>query len=183
MTRLFLSFFYIFLILLSQNGVAKMKQSFFEYEIKLINGKNYDLAQLKGKVILAVNTASKCGFTGQYKDLQKIHEKYKDQGLVVIGFPSNDFGKQEPAPNEEISQFCQRNYGVDFLLAEKNIVKGKDKQSLFVFLTESNKKYSGEIKWNFEKFIINKEGQVVDRFYSFRNPSSKKITRLIESLL
>lgn len=138
--------------------------SLYDYKVNTIKGTEASLADYKGKVLLVVNTASKCGFTSQYTDLQKLYEQYKDQGLEVLGFPSNQFGGQEPGSNEEISEFCQINYGVSFPLFEKIEVRDENKHPLFAYLTEQAG--GNDIKWNFTKFLIDRDGQVVKRFES-----------------
>ncbi len=151
-----------------------------EFTVKDINLKEVKLSTYKGKVLLVVNVASKCGFTSQYAGLQKIYEMYKDQGLEVLGFPCNDFGGQEPGTNEEIKNFCSLNYEVTFPMLDKVQVKGDEKAPLFDLLTNNSVTGKSSIKWNFEKFIIDKEGNIVDRFRSTTKPDSKKITKLIE---
>jgi glutathione peroxidase len=138
------------------------------FKMKGIDGKEVDLAQFKGKVVLFVNVASKCGYTGQYKGLQGLHEKYADKGLVIVGVPVNDFGKQEPGTDDEIAQFCSKNYGVKFtLLAKVPTVKdGAGQAPLYKFLTskETNPKHGGAVKWNFTKFLVGRDGAVVGRY-------------------
>jgi glutathione peroxidase len=141
------------------------------------------LSDYKGKVLLIVNVASKCGFTSQYEGLQKIYEQYKDQEFAVLGFPCNDFGGQELGTNEEIKNFCSLNYNVTFPMFDKIQVKGDEKTPLFKLLTNNPVTGKSSIKWNFEKFIIDKEGNVVERFRSTAKPGSKKITSLIEKEL
>lgn len=154
-----------------------------EFIVKDINLNEVKLSDYKGKVLLIVNVASKCGFTSQYAALQKIYEKYKDQGFEILGFPCNDFGSQEPGTNEEIKSFCSLNFGVTFPMFDKVNVKGKDKEPLFNLLTNNPVTGKSSIKWNFEKFIIDKEGNVVDRFRSATKPDSKKIISVIEKEL
>jgi glutathione peroxidase len=134
-------------------------------------------------VLLIVNVASKCGFTSQYKSLQKIYEIYKDRGFEILGFPCNDFGGQEPGTNEEIKNFCSLNYDVTFPMFDKVHVKGDEKAPLFDLLTNNTVTGKSSIKWNFEKFLIDKEGNIVDRFRSVTKPENKKITSLIEKEL
>ena len=160
----------------SSNAQAKIS----EITVKDINLKEVKLSDYKCKVLLIVNVASKCGFTSQYEGLQKIYEMYKDQGFEVLGFPCNDFGGQEPGTNEEIKNFCSLNYDVTFPMFDKVHVKGEEKAPLFDLLTNNSVTGDSTIKWNFEKFIIDKEGNVVDRFRSITKPDSKKITSLIE---
>jgi glutathione peroxidase len=154
-----------------------------EFKVKDINLKEVKLSEYKGKVLLIVNVASKCGFTSQYAGLQKIYEMYNDQGFEVLGFPCNDFGGQEPGTNEEIEKFCSLNYDVTFPMFDKVRVKGDEKAPLFELLTNNSITGRSAIKWNFEKFIIDKEGNIVDRFRSTTKPESKKIVSLIEKEL
>lgn len=134
-----------------------------------IDGKSQKLAQYQGKVTLVVNTASQCGYTGQYKDIEALYRKYKDRGLVVLGFPSNDFGGQEPGSNAEIKKFCEKKFKVSFPLFSKNPVVGENKQPVYRFLTE-HAEPKGEVKWNFEKFLVDRHGKVVGRYSSKVNP-------------
>jgi glutathione peroxidase len=148
----------------------------YQFKITSIDGQTIDLAQFKGKKILLVNTASKCGFTPQYKELEELSKKFKDK-LVVIGFPANNFGSQEPGANEDIKSFCEENYGVTFLLSEKSSVKGNDINPLFAYLTSTeNPDFTGEIKWNFEKFLIDENGKLIHRYRSTTKPLSREIT-------
>lgn len=150
--------------------------SIYDFSFTSIDGKEVKLSDFKGKNVLIVNTASECGFTKQYKDLQALHEQY-GKDLVIIGFPANNFGGQEPGSNEEIQSFCEKNYGVTFLLSEKVEVKGKDISPLFNYLTTAeNSDFTGDINWNFEKFLINKEGKLVHRYRSKVNPLDATIT-------
>lgn len=160
-------------------------ESVLDFTMPLIDGTPTPLSNFKGKVILIVNVASKCGFTGQYDGLQKLYEKYKDDGFTVLGFPANNFLGQEPGTNKEIATFCRTNYGVTFPMFSKISVKGKDKHPLYKFLTEkeTNPEFSGEISWNFNKFIIGKDGKVAARFGSMTSPSSKKLVKAIEEAL
>lgn len=157
----------------------------FEFTMKSLNGNNINLEKYRGKPILIVNVASECGYTYQYEGLQKLHEKYAKRGLVVLGFPSNDFGQQEPGSAIEIKTFCERNYGVKFDMFAKVVVRGPNKVPLYDYLTskETNPESFGEVKWNFEKFIINREGKIVGRFRSNVEPESKQIVSAIESAL
>lgn len=149
--------------------------SIYDFSFTSIDGKEVNLSNFKGKKILVVNTASKCGFTKQYKDLQLLHEKYGDD-LVIIGFPSDNFGGQELDSNEEIQDFCEKNYGVTFLLSEKINVKGADIHPLFKYLIEAeNADFEGDIKWNFEKFLINEDGKLMNRYRSRTNPMDDAI--------
>ncbi len=149
--------------------------SIYDFSFTSIDGKAVNMSDFRGKSILIVNTASKCGFTKQYKDLQALHEQYGDD-LVVIGFPSDNFGGQELDNNVEIQNFCERNYGVTFLLSEKIDVKGDNINPLFKFLTtQENNDFTGDINWNFEKFLINKDGKLIHRYRSRINPLDKAI--------
>ncbi|RYY26369.1 MAG: glutathione peroxidase [Sphingobacteriaceae bacterium] len=153
--------------------------SVYDFKLKTIDGKNFNLAAYKGKKLLIVNTASKCGFTPQYAELQKLADQYKDK-VVVVGFPANNFGGQEPGANLAIKEFCQKNYGVNFPLSEKVSVKGDDINPLFKFLTTTaNPDFTGEIQWNFEKFLIDENGKLVHRFRSSVKPLSTEITSLL----
>ena len=154
------------------------KESLYEVQLQSLTGQTIDLAAFKGKHLLFVNVASKCGFTPQYKDLQKLHETYKDE-LVIIGVPCNQFGEQEPGDASEIESFCEVNYGVTFLITEKVDVKGKNQHPLYQWLTqkERNGRKSTSVRWNFQKYLIDREGNWVDYYYSNTNPMSNKITK------
>ncbi|MBR2568514.1 MAG: glutathione peroxidase [Paenibacillus sp.] len=154
----------------------------YDIEVKTSGGTGQSLRDYEGKVILVVNTASKCGFTPQFKELQELHEKFKDQGLVVLGFPCDQFANQEFEHLDETLQFCQVNYGVTFPMFAKVDVKGEQASPLFKLLTEEKKGLLGsEVKWNFTKFLINRQGEVVDRYAPQTAPS--KIAKDIEKLL
>ena len=161
---------------------AKYEKLFFDLSIKNINGEELDLKKFRGKAVLLVNVASKCGFTKQYADLQILFDQYKDAGLVVIGIPSNQFGGQEPGTNKEIKNFCETNFNITFPLTDKINVKGKDTHELYLWAKENHGK-STVPKWNFHKILINKEGKIQDTFNSFIEPLSKKITKQIEKIL
>jgi glutathione peroxidase len=149
----------------------------YEFKLKTIDGQTFSLAKYKGKKVLVVNTASKCGFTHQYADLQKLADQYKGK-LVVVGFPANNFGSQEPGSNPMIKEFCSKNFGVTFPLSEKISVKGDDIAPLFKYLTETpNPDFTGEIKWNFEKFLIDENGKLIHRYRSQTEPLSPEITK------
>ena len=138
-------------------------QTIYQFKVNDINGETFDFADLKGKKIMIVNTASKCGLTPQYKDLQTLYDAYKDQNFVIVGFPANNFAEQEPGTNEEIASFCEKNYGVTFPMMEKISVKGDDKAPIYQFLTEESKNgfQDSNVEWNFQKYLINEEGKVV----------------------
>ena len=161
---------------------AKYEKLFFELNIKSINGEELDLSQFKGKTTLLVNVASKCGFTKQYSDLQSLYEKYEDQGLVIVGIPSNQFGGQEPGSNKEIKDFCETNFNITFPMTDKVDVKGNNAHEIYLWAKE-NYGSSTVPKWNFHKILINKEGKVQDTFNSFVTPLSKKIINEIELIL
>jgi glutathione peroxidase len=150
-----------------------------------IEGHPMPLANFQGKVMLIVNVASKCGFTPQYEGLEAVYEKYKDQGFVIVGFPANNFMAQEPGTNEEIKTFCSTRYNVKFPLYSKISVKGDDKAPLYQFLTDqaANPRTGGEIKWNFTKFLVDRNGKVVARFESPVKPESPEVTSAIEKAL
>lgn len=162
-----------------------MTKSIYDYKVRTIDHKEVSLSQYKGKVMLIVNVASQCGLTPQYKDLQALYEKYHDKGFEILGFPANNFGQQEPGSEEEIKAFCTKNYGVTFPMFEKVSVKGKDICELYQFLTkkELNGVMDAEVSWNFEKFIIDKNGKLVANFEPTTKPMSEKITQKIEELL
>lgn len=152
-------------------------ENIYQFKLQSIEGKPIDLSSFKGKKILIVNTASECGFTPQYAELEELSKKYKDR-LVVIGVPANNYGLQEPGTNEDIMAFCEKNYGVTFLLTEKTSVKGEDINPLFKYLTSSkNPDFTGEIKWNFEKFLIDENGKLIHRYRSAVKPLSPEITK------
>jgi glutathione peroxidase len=136
------------------------------FKMKGLDGKDVDLASFKGKVVLIVNVASRCGYTPQYKGLQALHDRYSKDGLIIIGVPANEFGKQEPGTDAEIAEFCQSNYGVKFPMLSKVVVKGDGICPLYGYLTskETNPKFAGDIKWNFTKFLVNRDGHIVNRF-------------------
>lgn len=160
-------------------------KNIYQFSAKDINGKTVSLENYKGKVLLIVNTASGCGFTPQLKGMEALYNEYKDKGVEVLGFPSNDFGGQEPLDGIEIQNFCELNFKTTFPLFEKSHVKGSKQSDLFQFL--SSKKENGAVnstpKWNFHKYLIDKEGKVVDFYYSVTKPDSSKIKKAIDKLL
>ena len=158
-------------------------ESVHEFSVKDINGKDVSLSEYKGKVLLIVNVASKCGYTRQYSGLQKIYDKYKEQGFEILAFPCNDFGGQEPGTNEEIAEFCSTNFNVTFPLFDKIKVLGEDKNPLYKMLTNNSNVEKGDINWNFEKFLISKEGEVIARYKSSVEPESDAVTKAIEQEL
>ena len=164
------------------NSNAEYNKIFFDFKIKGNNGDQVDLSIYKNKTILLVNVASNCGFTKQYADLQTLYDKYKDDGLIVIAIPSNQFGGQEPGTNEEIKDFCETNFNITFPIMDKSMVKGNGAHPIYLWIKE-NYGNSGIPKWNFHKILINKEGKVEDTFTSFTKPTSKKIIDRIENIL
>ncbi len=160
--------------------VVNPNKSIYDIKIEGIDGGTIDLNQYRGKKILFVNVASKCGFTKQYEGLQELSEKYDDK-LVVIGLPCNQFGGQEPGQNNEIKSFCKLNFGVDFPLTDKIDVKGDNQHALYQWLTkkENNGKVNSSVKWNFQKYLVDENGRLIDFFYSTTTPMSTKITKLI----
>lgn len=163
----------------------KEESSALQFKMKSLDGKEVDLSKYQGKVTLVVNTASKCGNTPQYAGLEKLHEKYADKGLAILGFPANEFGKQEPGTNTEIGEFCQKNYGVKFDMFSKIVVKGEGQAPLYQYLTsaETNPEFPGPITWNFEKFLIGRDGKIVARFAPKVKPESPEVVAAIEAEL
>jgi glutathione peroxidase len=164
---------------------SKKPSSVLGFTVKDIDGKDVPLSKYQGKVLLIVNTASQCGFTPQYKGLQEIYQKYRDEGFEVLAFPANEFGKQEPGRDEQIKEFCTSNYKVSFPLFSKIVVKGKGIHPLYEFLTSepTNPKFAGPISWNFAKFLVNRKGEVIARFEPSARPESAEVTSLIEKAL
>ena len=167
-------------IITTLSGSAQ--KAFYDFKVETIDGSMFDFSQLKGKKVLIVNTASKCGFTPQYDGLQELYEKYGGDDFTIIGFPANNFANQEPGTDEEIQQFCRINYGVTFPMMSKISVKGDDMHPLYKWLTskEKNGVMDSEVKWNFQKYLINEDGQLVDVFYSKVKPMDEEIVALIE---
>jgi glutathione peroxidase len=162
-----------------------MSKTIYDFSEKTITGQPKSLAEYKGKALLIVNVASRCGLTPQYEGLEKLHADYAPKGLAVLGFPANEFGAQEPGTNEEIAQFCTTNYGVKFDMFAKVKVKGPGIDPLFGFLTspETDPKFSGDIKWNFNKFLVGKHGEVLARFEPKIEPTSPEVKAAIEKAL
>ncbi len=167
--------------LITMSSISAQTSSIYDIKINSLVGEKIDLKKYKGKHILIVNVASKCGFTSQYKELQELHEKYKEK-LVIIGVPCNQFGKQEPGSAAEIQSFCKKNYGVEFLITEKVEVKGDNQHPLYSWLTSKdiNGISSSSVKWNFQKYMIDTEGNYLDVFYSATKPNSNKIIKFLE---
>lgn len=163
-------------------GLNAQNTNFHDFTVKDINGEDFELSSLSGKKVLVVNTASKCGFTPQYEGLQKLYEKYGGENFTVIGFPANNFMNQEPGSNEKIKQFCTQNYGVTFPMMSKISVKGKDQHPVYQWLTskEKNGKMDSKVKWNFQKYMINEQGELLDVAYSRTKPMSDKIVNWIK---
>ena len=161
---------------------AKYEKLFFDLSIKNINNEILNLSEYKGKTVLLVNVASKCGFTKQYAGLQTLYDKYKNKGLIVLGIPSNQFGGQEPGSNDEIKDFCETNFNITFPITDKVEVKGKNAHTIYQW-AKDNHGNSTVPKWNFHKILINKEGKIQDTFNSFITPMSDKITKQIDLIL
>ena len=161
---------------------AFTQSSFYDFTVKDINGKDFNFSQLKGKKVMVVNTASKCGFTPQYADLEKLYKTYKKDNFVIVGFPANNFHNQEPGTNSEIKEFCQKNYGVSFPMMSKISVKGDDMSPVYKWLTtaKENGKMDSQVRWNFQKYLINENGELVNVIYSKEKPDSKEIVAWIE---
>lgn len=162
------------------NSGDEMTNNISDITVKDMNGKDVHLSDYKGKVLLIVNVASECGFTPQYEGLENIYKKYSSKGFEILAFPCNQFGGQEPGTNEEIKNFCSSKYGVTFKLFDKIDVNGKNRSSLYARLTENTSTEQGDIKWNFEKFLISKDGEIVARFRSAVTPESDEITGSIK---
>ena len=176
---------FLFLALMLLSNALPAASSIHDFTLNSIDGQPTSLAQFKGKVVLLVNVASKCGYTPQYEGLESLYRKYKDRGFVVLGFPANNFLWQEPGTNEEIKAFCTRKYGVTFPMFAKVSVKGKDKTPLYRFLTDkkANPATGGEIGWNFTKFLVDREGKATARFGSSVTPDAPELLRAVEGAL
>ncbi len=164
-------------------NITASEKGFYDFSATDINGKEISMSEYKGKVVIVVNVASKCGFTPQYEGLQELYQKYDKDGLVILGFPSNQFANQEPGSNEDIKEFCTLNYGVSFPMFSKIDVNGNDAHPLYVFLKAQQSGFPGDaIKWNFTKFLIDKEGNVVERYASSTKPKSmeEEIVKLLK---
>jgi glutathione peroxidase len=169
----------------NQAMTAEKAASALDFTVKDINGKDVELARYRRKVVLIVNVASKCGLTSQYADLQSLHEKYAGDGLAILGFPANDFLAQEPGSNKQIKQFCTTTYGVEFDMFAKVSVKGRKKCELYRYLTskKSNPEFGGELKWNFTKFLLDREGTVIARFNPRTRPTDSSVINAIKAAL
>ena len=159
---------------------VKSQTSIYDISVNDIDGKNIKLSSYQGKYILFVNVASRCGFTKQYADLEQLYQKYEDD-LVIIALPCNQFGSQEPGTSQEIKQFCTKNFGVSFILTEKTFVKGGNMSPLYAWLTDKqlNGVLNSSVRWNFQKYLVDRDGQLINYFYSTTNPLSNKITSLL----
>lgn len=168
----------------TQNKTANMNdnKTIYDFKVQTITGETFDLATLKGKKVMIVNTASKCGLTPQFEQLEELYQKYKDQNFVIIGFPTNDFMSQDPGTNEEIAEFCKLNYGVTFPMMSKIVVKGDNKEPLYQYLTEKVKNGIDDfdVEWNFQKFLINENGTLAKVVSPRISPTDKEITNWIE---
>ena len=169
----------------NDNPKGEKQAMIYNFALKSIDGKEVNLSQYRGKALLLVNVASQCGYTPQYEGLQKIYSKYKDRGLVVLGFPANNFGAQEPGTDQEIKTFCSTRYNVTFPMFSKISVKGPGRHPLYQYLTNAatNPKFPGEIKWNFNKFLVDKQGNIAARFDSKDAPESETVVGAIEKTL
>jgi len=159
------------------------QQTIYQFKVKDLSGEEFDFATLKGKKVMVVNTASECGLTPQYKDLEALYKEYKDKGLVIIGFPSNDFAGQEPGTNKEIAAFCERNYGVTFPMMDKVTVKGADMVPLYKFLTQKiqNGLKDSDVEWNFQKYLIGEEGKLEKVIHPQTLPTDPEVINWIKS--
>ncbi len=166
-------------------GTGEKMNSIYDFSLKDIDHKEINLSQYRGKVVLVVNVASRCGYTPQYEGLQKVYMKYKDRGFVILGFPANNFMAQEPGTDEEIKTFCSAKYNVTFPIFSKISVKGDDIHPLYRFLTskETNPEFAGDIKWNFSKFLVDKTGKIIARFEPKATPESDPVIQAIEKAL
>ena len=178
--KIFLLF--IMISFLGNNVSANYEKLAYDFMFKDLDGRTLSLSGYKGKVIVVVNVASQCGFTNQYEDMQKVWEKYQEKGVVMLGVPSNDFGKQEPGNNEDIKNFCEAEFGISFLMTEKVLVKGSEAHPFYIWARENHGK-SAIPKWNFHKIIIDKDGKVAETFSSITNPSSNKFIKALEKLI
>lgn len=169
-------------VILISGITSAQSKTFYDFKVKTIDGSDFSLSQLKGKKVIVVNTASKCGYTPQYETLEKVYREYKDKNFVIIGFPANNFGAQEPGTNSEIKNFCTEKYSVTFPMMEKISVKGDDMHPLYKWLTSKaeNGVVDSEVKWNFQKYLINENGKLVDVAFSKEKPDSERIIKWIK---
>ena len=168
---------------ISKTDKAMAKENIYQFKVQDLSGDTFDFASLKGKKVMIVNTASKCGLTPQYKDLEAIYKEYKDKGFVVVGFPANNFASQEPGTNKEIETFCQQNYGVTFPMMDKVSVKGDDMCEVYKFLTQKSKNglQDSEVEWNFQKYLINEKGELVKVIKPRTLPTDPEVINWIKS--
>lgn len=168
---------------LSKTDKAMAKENIYQFKVQDLSGDTFDFASLKGKKVMIVNTASKCGLTPQYKDLEAIYKEYKDKGFVIVGFPANNFASQEPGTNKEIETFCQQNYGVTFPMMDKVSVKGDDMCEVYKFLTQKSKNglQDSEVEWNFQKYLINEKGELVKVIKPRTLPTDPEVINWIKS--
>lgn len=183
MIKFSLMFFVTMLFLAGISPVKNLEASqFYDIEVESIEGKTYQLSEYQGKVILIVNTASKCGYTPQYKSLQSLYEQYKEKGLVILGMPCNQFGRQEPGTEAEIKKFCELHYGVTFPMLKKADVKGPNQHPLYQYLLKESSS-TKDISWNFEKFLIGRDGKIIRHFSTSIKPLSKPVVSAIKKAL
>ena len=180
--KILFSIFIIMISFLDTNVKADYSTLAYDFKFNDLDGSELNLNEFKGKVIVVINVASQCGFTKQYDDMQKVWDKYQDKGVIMLGIPSNDFGKQEPGSNEEIKNFCEAKFGITFPMTEKVSVKGENAHPFYIWARENHGK-SAIPKWNFHKIIINKNGKIAETFSSTTNPSSKKFITTLEKLI
>jgi len=166
----------------TEEKIMEQQPKLYSFSMKTIDGKDKPLSEYKGKVLLIVNVASKCGNTPQYKGLESIYEKYKERGFMILGFPANNFLWQEPGTNDEIKKFCMMNYGVTFDMFSKISVKGDDQDSLYQYLTKDSP-VPGAVTWNFQKYLVDRKGNVVEKFTPKTGPEEKEVIDKIEQLL
>jgi len=168
---------------ISKTDKAMAKENIYQFKVEDLSGDTFDFASLKGKKVMIVNTASKCGLTPQYKDLEAIYKEYKDKGFVIVGFPANNFASQEPGTNKEIETFCQQNYGVTFPMMDKVSVKGDDMCEVYKFLTQKSKNglQDSEVEWNFQKYLINEKGELVKVIKPRTLPTDPEVINWIKS--
>ena len=176
------SFFLVYSLFPISNITTMNPTSFYDYQLRTIDGQNFDLSTLKGKKVMIVNVASKCGLTPQYKELQSLYDEYGGENFEILGFPANNFGAQEPGTEQQIQSFCELNYGVTFKMFEKISVKGKDQHPLYQWLTnkELNGSLSVSVKWNFQKFLIDENGNLIDYLLPTTSPKSKKVIQWLQ---
>jgi len=182
---IFFTFLAVALTMTTPARAAGEAAAIYDFTMKTIDGKEIPLSRYEGKVLLLVNVASECGNTPQYADLEALYRKYRDRGFMILAFPANNFGAQEPGTDEEIKEFCTTTYGVTFDLFSKISVKGDDRHPLYRFITseESNPGFGGEVKWNFQKYLVSRAGKIVGKFQPKLNPQSEELTKAIEAAL